>query len=171
MLLLRGARGTRVALGWASKKQKVVARSSGEAETTSLHDAMRDAAHGYRHETSLASRLAVGANRALCSGGIPAVDFFEKALGRPVPLRTFVDATVCKAAAEKGTSKQMKHLSKTQEVDLFWLRDIVNAVPVDLRKATSAENVADGFTKPISKQRAAELREALGLRANGCAFS
>ena len=85
-------------------------------------------------------------------------------------MRTYVDATVCKAAAEKGTSKQMKYLSKTQGVDLFWLRDVVNEVPVELRKATSAENVADGFTKPNSKQRTAELRGSLGLRATESAF-
>ena len=163
-MLLRGTCGTRITLDWASKKQRVVARSSGEAETTSLHEAMRDAAQGYRREVSLASQLAVGVNRALCGGGIPAVDFFEKALGRRVPLRAFVDATVCKAAAEKGTSKQMRYLNKTQAVDLFWLRDVVKEVPVDLRKAASAENVADGFTKPISKQRTAEMRVALGLR-------
>ena len=163
VLMLRGAHGTKIALDWASKKQRVVARSSGEAETTSLHEAVKDAAEGYPRGLCLAAQLAVGANRALCSGGIPAVDFFEKVLGRDVPLRAYVDATVCKAAAEKGTSKQMRYPSKTQGVDLFWLRDVVKEVPVGLRKTDSASNMADGFTKPLPKHRTEEMREALGV--------
>ena len=158
-----------MALGWASKKQRLVARSSGEAETTSLHGAVRDVVDGYPKGLCPASQLTVGVNRALSSGGIPAVDFFEKSLGRPVPLQAYVDATVCKAAAEKGTSKQMKYLNKTQAVDLFWLRDVVKQVPVDLRKTTSADNIADGLTKPLPKHRTHGMREALGVRARECA--
>ena len=82
----------------------MVARSSGEAETVALHDAVRKVA---------------GLNKGLANAAIPAMDVLEQLLGWPVPLTVHVDATVSKAAAEKGTSRTMKYLSKVQEVDLF----------------------------------------------------
>ena len=148
VLILRGEHGTHMPIDWASRGQAVVARSSGEAETVALHEALRGI---------------VSANRGLCASGIPAVDFLERALGRPVPLRVLVDASVCKAAAEKGSSTRMRYISKTQEVDLFWLRDVVHRVGVELVKVTSAENVADLLTKPLDGQRTRLLREQIGV--------
>ena len=112
-----------------------------------------------------AAQMAVGANRALCAGGIPALEFLERALGRSVPPRVFVDASVCKAAAEKGSSKQMRYISKTQGVELAWLRDAVLRVPIDLQKVTSSDNVADAFTKPLPGPRTAALRAEMGVAA------
>ena len=74
-----------------------------------------------------------------------------------------VGATVCKVAAEKGMSTRMKYLSKTQQVDLFWLRDIVHTVGVSLEKVSSIDNVADILTKPLDGQRTRMLRERLGV--------
>ena len=148
-LLLRGAHGTNALLDWASRKQNVVARSSGEAETVALNDAL--------------ARVA-GANRGLCAAGIPALDVFEKILGAKLKLRVFVDAAVSKAAAEKGTSTQMKYISKTQGVDLFWLRDIVQRLGVSLEKVDSASNLADLLTKPLSGPRTKDLRHSLCVR-------
>ena len=103
------------------------------------------------------------AQTALCAGGIPALEFLEQALGRSIPLRVFVDASVCKAAAEKGSSKQMRHISKTQGVDLAWLRDAVRAVPIELLKTSSQENIADALTKPLPGPRTVMLREKVGV--------
>ena len=99
VLMLVGAHGTLIAVDWASKKQTVTARSSGEAETTALHEAMLGAASWGERGLQHAAQMAVGVNRALCAGGIPAVEFLEQALGRKIPLRAYVDASVCKAAA------------------------------------------------------------------------
>ena len=57
----------------------------------------------------------------------------------------------------------MRYISKTQEVDLFWLRDVVHRVGVELVKVTSAENVADILTKPLDGQRTRLLREQIGV--------
>ena len=65
-LILKGKYGTCALIDWASRKQNVVARSSGEAETVALNDAL--------------DRVA-GTNRGLCAAGIPALDVFEKILG------------------------------------------------------------------------------------------
>ena len=167
VLMLRGSNGTSAAIDWASRKQAAVARSSGEAETKALHDAIRAMVREEERENVEASSRAVGVNRALCTGGIPAMDFLEKALGMPVPLKVIVDATVCKAAAEKGTSRQMKYLSKTQCVDLFWLRDAVQNVPLEMSAVKSTDNIADILTKPLPGPRTAMLRERMGVRAPG----
>ena len=164
VLVLRGAHGSRAVLDWASRRQAAVARSSGEAETTALHDAIRSLVREEQAEVVDAAKLSVGVNRALCAGGIPALDFIEKALGAPVELRVFVDATVCLAAATKGTSKQMRYLTKTQGVDLFWLRDAVKNAPLDLRKVSTADNIADIMTKPLPGPRTVLLRDMLGVR-------
>ena len=153
VLLLCGENGTHMPIDWASRGQAVVARSSGEAETVALHEALRSI---------------VSVNRGLCSSGIPAVDFLEKALGRPVPLRVLVDATVCKTAAEKGSSTRMRYLSKTQEVDLFWLRDVVHKVGVSLEKVSSVDNLADLLTKPLDGPRTKFLREEIGVKVSEC---
>ena len=138
VLILKGRHGTAVPLDWASRKQSSVARSSGEAETVALDDALRHV---------------VGVNRGLCASGVPSMDTLEKLLGRKVSLRVFVDASVSKAAAEKGTSNQMRYISKTQGIDLFWLRDVVHRLDVSLEKTDSLGNVADVLTKPLSGGR------------------
>ena len=135
-------------LDWASRKQSTVARSSGEAETVALNDAL--------------GRV-VRTNRGLCASGIPVMDAVEKMLGREMKLRVMVDAAVCKAAAEKGMSTQMKYISKTQGVDLFWMRDVVQRLDVSLEKCNTSVNDAD-LLKPLCGQRTANLRNAVGVR-------
>ena len=154
-LMLKGTHGTSALIDWASRKQNAVARSSGEAETVALNDAL--------------SRIA-GTNRGLCAAGIPAVDIFEKILGVKLRLVVYVDATVSKAAAEKGMSSHMKYISKTQGVNLFWLRDVVQRLDVSLEKVESTSNVADILTKPLNGSRTRDLSQSLGvLEASGSA--
>ena len=85
--MLRGSQGKSAAIDWASRKQKAVARHSGEAESKALHDAISAMVREEERENVEASSSAVGVYRALCAGGIPAMDFLEKALGMPVPLK------------------------------------------------------------------------------------
>ena len=138
--MLKGEHGTSCPIDWCSRKQNAVARTSGEAQRV------------------------VGVNRGLCAAALPAVDVLEQLLGRRVELRVLVDATVSKAAAEKGTSKHMKYLSKTQQVVLFWVRDVINGGGVKLEKVDSAGNVADLLTKPLSGLRTADLRHKIGAQ-------
>ena len=148
VLMLRGKYGAKVPLDWASRKQGAVARSSGEAETVALDEALRGI---------------LGVNRGLCSAGLPIMDALEKILGVELCVRVLVDASVCKTAAEKGTSTQMKYISKSQGVDLFWLRDVVQRAGVKLDKVGSADNLADLLTKPLHGKRVQELSEKVGM--------
>ena len=72
---------------------------------------------------------------------------------------------MCKAAAEKVASKHMRHLSKTQGVDLFWLREPVRSLGL-VMKVSTKDNVADMMTKPLCGPRTKELRERVGVKAN-----
>ena len=95
ILMLIGSHGTRIAIDWASKKQVVTARSSGEAETVALNEAVSDMAGSGERSLQTAAQMAVGAKRALCAGGTPELEFLDRALGRSAPLRASVDASVC----------------------------------------------------------------------------
>ena len=151
-----GEHGISVTLDWASKKQGSVARPSGEAETVALGDALR--------------RI-TGVNRGLCASGIPALDALEQMLERKLDIHVLVDATVCKAAAEKGASKHMRHMSKMQGVDLFWTRDAVRNLGISIKKVGASDNVADVLTKPLCGPQTKALREKIGVRgeATECA--
>ena len=148
VLMLRGEHGTRVPIDWGSKKQGTIARSSGEAETVALDDAIK--------------RIA-GVNKGLCASSLPAMDVLEKLLKREVPLAIMVDATVAKAAVTKGTTRSMKYLSKSQEIDLFWLREMIAKLGIEVRKVATADNLADLMTKPLGGQRAKELGGLIGI--------
>ena len=93
------------------------------------------------------------------------MDALEKLLGASLELRVFVDASVSKAAAEKGTPNHMKYISKTQGINLLWARDIVQRLDVSLEKIDTLSNVADLPTKPLCGQRTVALRNALGVTA------
>ena len=61
--MLRGVNGTNVAMDWASRKQAMVARSSGEAEIDALADAVKTVAGRDAEGLRVAAQLAVGVNR------------------------------------------------------------------------------------------------------------
>ena len=84
--MLKGEHGTSCPLDWGSRKQQAVARSSGEAETVALSDALH---------------TVVGVNRGLCAAALPAVDTLGQLPGRRIELRVVADAAVSNAAAEK----------------------------------------------------------------------
>ena len=84
-------------------------------------------------------------------------------LGSSLKLKVFVGASVSKAAAEKGAPNHVKNSSKTQGVNLFWLRDIVHWLDASLEKVVTLTNVADVLTKPLCGVRAVALRGELGV--------
>ena len=156
VLMLRGEHGTRAPIDWGSKKQGTIARSSGEAETVALDDAIK--------------RIA-GVNKGLCASSLPALGVLEKLLKREVPLVIMVDATVARTAATKGTTRSMKYLSKSQEIDLFWLREMIAKLGIEVRKVGTADNLADLMTKPLGGQRTRDLGGLIGITRKGCAAS
>jgi hypothetical protein len=54
---------------------------------------------------------------------------------------------------------RMKHI----EVDYHFMRDQVIKKLLDVRFISTSDQIADGFTKPISQQRMVEFRHNLNL--------
>jgi len=132
VLGIAGKHGTWMPIDWSSKTQPMISRSSGEAETVSFNDCML-------HLTSCCKGIA--------TSGLPALDCLRKILNPDMEIDVYVDATVCKRAIEKGHSKRMPYISITQDVDLHWLRQLVNEKLINLKHVRTLENPADMFTK------------------------
>ena len=78
--------------------------------------------------------------------------------------RVYVDATVCQAVAASGESKALAHISKSQAVDLLWLRDVSRHLGLLILKVESERNVADILTKAVSRKVLEHLLPILGRR-------
>ena len=59
----------------------------------------------------------------------------------------------------------MKYLSKTQEVDLFWLRGTVQKLGIELKKVDTSMNPFDMPTMPLCRSQIVELREKVRVVA------
>ena len=143
VLVLKREHGASCSLDWGSRMQNAVVGSSGEAEAVVLRDALQKV---------------VAVSRGLWAAALCAVDVLEQLRERRVGQRVLAYATTNKTAAEKGTRSRAKYLSKTQHVDLLWLRS--DGGGVKLEKIGSAENVADLLSKPPT----ADLRHKIGTQ-------
>ena len=78
--------------------------------------------------------------------------------------RVYVDASVCESVSAAGESRNMTYLSKSQGVDLLWLRDILRHLNMVVVRIPSARNLADILTKAIARKILEELIPILGRR-------
>jgi hypothetical protein len=87
-----------------------------------------------------------------------------EALGLDIPVRKLhCDAAVAIICLQRGYSKVMRYLSKTIGVDIAWLSETVNDLNFDIVKVASADNLADIFTKHISRDVLVKLGPAIGF--------
>lgn len=122
-------------ISWSSKKQKVVSRSSTEAE--------------YRSLAQVASEVSWLSSLILELG--------IKAQTTPV---IWVDnLSTIGLASNPVLHARAKHI----ELDMHFVRDLVANHAVDLRHVPSLDQIADLFTKPLSNQFFSRLRNKLGL--------
>ena len=89
----------------------------------------------------------VSANEAIWRVGIPALDIWEVALQRKVPLCLIEDneSTVC--IIKSGRNPTMRHLSRTQGVIIGWLRDLYKKNLFNVMYSRTESQCADVFTK------------------------
>ena len=121
-------------VSWCSKKQRVVSRSSTEAEYRSL---------------------------AYLVSEITWIRFLLQELNIPVPVPViWVDnLSTIALASNPVLHSRAKHI----ELDIHFVRDKVVAKEVELRHVPSFDQVADILTKPLSQQFFTRLRNKLGV--------
>ena len=78
--------------------------------------------------------------------------------------RIYVDASVCESVSAAGESRSMTYLSKSQGVDLLWLRDILRHLNIVVIRIPSERNLADILTKAIARKILEALLPILGRR-------
>ena len=78
----------------------------------------------------------------------------------------FVDASVAISAGLRGESEVYGLISKSQVVDLAFMRDAIKVLKLDLIKVPSALNISDLWTKCVSQQTLAELTSLAGRSRN-----
>lgn len=123
-LQLAGA-NTCYPLAGQSKKQSCVSHSTPEAEL-------------------------VAADLAIRTEGLPALQLWDKALGREAHLDFEEDNQAAIRIMESGKSNNIRHLARTHRVDLAWLHEQVVYGAAVLRYCDSNKMAADIFTKAFS---------------------
>jgi hypothetical protein len=123
------------AVNWSSKKQNTVAKSTAEAEYVALGDAASEAIWLKQFLAEIGINL---------KGG----------------LKLYVDN---KAAIDIAHNPKFHNRTKHIDVKYHFVRDHVDKKTIEVEKVQSAENVADIFTKLLTKQLHQKHVKGLGL--------
>ncbi len=114
---------TFVPLCGLSKKQTSVATSTPEAEIVAVH-------HG------------------VCKEGLPALDLWETILRRnDLVVRVMEDNSACTRVIISGSNPSMRHISRTQRIDITWLNERFARGNFGFIECPSAYQAGDIFTK------------------------
>jgi hypothetical protein len=135
-------------ISWSSKRQATVAGSSTEAEYIAASEASREALwlRSLLHELNLTPSSPTSVH----SGG----SFDEGAT--PIFCNNTGAITL---AFDQAFHTRVKHI----DVRYHFIREQVEALKVTMKRVSSAENVADIFTKPLARPSFEKHRARLGL--------
>ena len=124
-------------ISWGCKKQTSTSTHTCEAETVSLATCVKDSVY-------------------------PVQNILSRMLSRPIPVQVMEDNTATITAIRKGYSPALRHLSRTQRVDLGFLHECfewhddeedgpTNPWRIILLKAPTSSHKGDMFTKPLTQ--------------------
>ncbi|KAI7758828.1 hypothetical protein LZL87_014417 [Fusarium oxysporum] len=122
-------------ISWSSKRQSTVAKSTAEAEYYAL---------------------SMAASEALW------IRSFLEELGEPLtkPIKIFTDN---KSAARIAHNAEFHNRTKHIRIHHHFVRDAISDGLIEVVRVPSAENAADGLTKPLTKAKHQEFIEMLGM--------
>ena len=91
----------------------------------------------------------VSANLAVRTMGLPALDLWETALRRSVQLTLIEDNESTAAIIRSGRNPTMRHLSRTQGLNVSWLHDLFSKNAFGVIYTRTEAQCADIFTKTV----------------------
>ena len=125
-------------LSWSSRRQKVVSRSSTEAEFVSL-------------------------SGALFGDALPMLDVWEKLLPDAM-LKIHEDNQACIAIVRKGYSSKLRHLAKTHRINVASTCEAVNGhANITLEYCETSAQRGDPLTKALALQKWAHALSLLSI--------
>jgi hypothetical protein len=127
-------------LSYVSKRQTCVSGSTTESEIVSLAFSLYQEA-------------------------LPALNFWEAALGRPMDLQVLEDNEATIKIIRKGYSPKMRHINRTHKVNLARLAEEFNAdgSRVTVEYVNTSEQAADIFTKAVAPQKWSDALRMLNI--------
>ena len=132
---------TKALLNWASKSQPVTSKSPPEAEM-------------------------VAAVEGTCNVGEPVRLLFEATLGRVVHHAVLPDPDTARTAVEKGYSRRLAYIKKTQRISIGWLHDHFLREDTTLARVDTLKNWSDILTKALDHAKHWGHLARMGLRGS-----
>ena len=108
----------------------------------------------------------VAASHTLRREAIPIQLLFEHMLGRRLPIRMHIDNMQAISAIQKGYSKKLRYLARTQRVCIGLLNDLLcdEECLFSVVHCPTLEMKGDLFTKALIPQKFADALEMIGMR-------
>ena len=128
-------------LAWVSERQTSTSRSTTESEVVSL---------AY----------------SLYQEGLPALQLWEKLLGRTVTLKVLEDNQATILVIKKGYSPKLRHITRTHKVNLSGLSEVFRDDSAELEYCKTDVQAADIFTKALPPQKWGAALRLLGIRVD-----
>ena len=125
-------------LTWASRRQTATARSTTEAEMISL-------------------------GAGLFGEGIPAQELFETVFQKPVVLECLQDNSAVIAIVSAGYSPKLRHMSKTQRIELGSIYEVFEEAGTVLLYIKTDKQRADPLTKNLQPMSWPEALKLMGI--------
>ena len=136
-LVLKGERGTNIAIDWASRKQNFVTTSTTEAEIVALSDGIKK----------------IGLNNQMILSAV---------LGWDIKMEVLTDSLSGLRAIQDGYGK-LKHMRKTQRISFAYIKELCERDIIEIKHVDGNQNIADIFTKPLNRVQHTFLCEKMGL--------
>ena len=132
------------ALEWASKRQTATATSTTEAEMASALKILKDSA-------------------------LPSQLLWEKLLQRDVEVKLYEDNQATLKIIESGYSPKLRHLGKSQRVDVAFVSDCCKQCGVIPEYISTDKQKGDFLTKGLARDKHCKALDLVGIRCKLCA--
>ena len=97
---------------------------------------------------------------------MPMLNLWERLLKRPVTLRILEDNEATIKVIRKGYSSKLRHVSRTQRVNIASIHEAISEPNVILQYVETTKQAADVFTKSLDPQKWGNALDLLGVHTH-----